>query len=479
MTINQKQKLLAEQEGQHKYYCRRCRKGFSCTQAFRVHMRNHDITDEPSSEHDEETTTTTTTTTTGRKIFTFSGNPRRRRTSHVCRNYGNAFFSSKSFLEHSRCCSLAGAGDKKDDRNDLSRPSSSRSYHTDKQNRSGQKRNGGTPPSPPYLLTELEEDAANGLVMLSATRVKPVLLVVDREESSASTSKEVDDGVPSTPLPQRNPQVPTLSHPVSPGKFKCKDCKKSFASHQALGGHRASHSHMKVKGCFAARLQDEALGTTNALMEDENNVTNHNNMAPLSIMPLAERLPQPSRGTKSKKMHECSICKREFSTGQALGGHKRSHRIASNFAATIVTIVEPTGDDFHNLQIACRRSGENLNQPRTTRAFLQMFNSSDHHQLQDLNLPVPMDDLVEISLRLDEPVTLHLQPGWDDEKKAKMNDSSIEEEKALNQDPDEDAESTEVDLAMLWDLEDDEERSTWLQVGIGSMTGKKSNADRL
>ncbi|XP_022140530.1 zinc finger protein ZAT3 [Momordica charantia] len=37
-------------------------------------------------------------------------------------------------------------------------------------------------------------------------------------------------------------------------RFECSRCKKSFGSHQALGGHRASHKN--VKGCFAGGRTD-------------------------------------------------------------------------------------------------------------------------------------------------------------------------------------------------------------------------------
>ncbi|EEF29375.1 zinc finger protein ZAT11 [Ricinus communis] len=36
-----------------------------------------------------------------------------------------------------------------------------------------------------------------------------------------------------------------------------------------------------------------------------------------------------SSGTKKPKMHECSICGVEFALGQALGGHMRRHRAAA------------------------------------------------------------------------------------------------------------------------------------------------------
>ncbi|KAK7278838.1 hypothetical protein RJT34_23876 [Clitoria ternatea] len=73
--------------------------------------------------------------------------------------------------------------------------------------------------------------------------------------------------------------------------FECSSCNKVFGSHQALGGHRASHKN--VKGCFA-----NANNVVVTDSEDNSNVVDG---------------------------HKCSICLRVFSTGQALGGHKRCH----------------------------------------------------------------------------------------------------------------------------------------------------------
>ena len=76
--------------------------------------------------------------------------------------------------------------------------------------------------------------------------------------------------------------------------FECSSCNKVFGSHQALGGHRASHKN--VKGCFA---NNAAIGTSSSTSDQENMMILHG--------------------------HKCSICLRVFSTGQALGGHKRCH----------------------------------------------------------------------------------------------------------------------------------------------------------
>ncbi|KAL1370389.1 hypothetical protein HN51_000655 [Arachis hypogaea] len=84
-------------------------------------------------------------------------------------------------------------------------------------------------------------------------------------------------------------------------EFECSSCKRVFGSHQALGGHRASHKN--VKGCFAI---------TRTTTEDHL----------LNINLLADADHGDGDGIAS---HQCSICLRVFPSGQALGGHKRCH----------------------------------------------------------------------------------------------------------------------------------------------------------
>ncbi|XWS55182.1 hypothetical protein CRYUN_Cryun10bG0152700 [Craigia yunnanensis] len=90
-------------------------------------------------------------------------------------------------------------------------------------------------------------------------------------------------------------------------RFECSSCKKVFGSHQALGGHRASHKN--VKGCFAIRRSDgyeieDQSGDDDGFVKE--NVEDNSKL----MMVLR---------------HKCSICLRVFSSGQALGGHKRCH----------------------------------------------------------------------------------------------------------------------------------------------------------
>ncbi|KAL6497942.1 hypothetical protein OROHE_026788 [Orobanche hederae] len=101
--------------------------------------------------------------------------------------------------------------------------------------------------------------------------------------------------------------------------FECSSCKKVFGSHQALGGHRASHKN--VKGCYAITKSidgDElegfccsGLDNIQMSLQLENIVSNNNN--------------NNNNNNISNNGHKCSICLRVFSSGQALGGHMRCH----------------------------------------------------------------------------------------------------------------------------------------------------------
>ncbi|GAB4860830.1 hypothetical protein Ancab_035992 [Ancistrocladus abbreviatus] len=126
-------------------------------------------------------------------------------------------------------------------------------------------------------------------------------------------------------------------------KFECTTCNKVFHSYQALGGHRASHKRMK--SCSSSKPES----TDNSLEID--------------ISPADSKLQQAEAFDPSQKTqkHECPICFKVFSSGQALGGHKRSHLIG-----------EAKTSDHPSIVI--RKS------------------SPEFRDLLDLNLPAPVED---------------------------------------------------------------------------------------
>lgn len=99
-------------------------------------------------------------------------------------------------------------------------------------------------------------------------------------------------------------------------RFECSSCKKVFGSHQALGGHRASHKN--VKGCFAITRNDG---------EEEHSIGDQGDQV-INIKDCGDNIDVDNHNKISSLMvfgHKCSICLRVFSSGQALGGHKRCH----------------------------------------------------------------------------------------------------------------------------------------------------------
>ncbi|XP_071717521.1 uncharacterized protein [Rutidosis leptorrhynchoides] len=110
-------------------------------------------------------------------------------------------------------------------------------------------------------------------------------------------------------------------------KFECTTCNKSFHSYQALGGHKTSHK--KLKGCFDSKNDDKNTIKSEPILDHaqminglcEKTSDNHHTTSSFN-------LGSSVKNTMVLGTHECSICFRIFSSGQALGGHKRSHLIA-------------------------------------------------------------------------------------------------------------------------------------------------------
>ncbi|EEF47795.1 putative uncharacterized protein DDB_G0293878 [Ricinus communis] len=115
-------------------------------------------------------------------------------------------------------------------------------------------------------------------------------------------------------------------------RFECTTCNKVFHSYQALGGHRASHK--KTKGCFASRSDSNENSIETELSPDptaDSKLIIKSIKNEISVDQLAierDNKAETSYGAKKSKGHECPVCFKVFPSGQALGGHKRSHLLA-------------------------------------------------------------------------------------------------------------------------------------------------------
>ncbi|KAL8501304.1 hypothetical protein ACS0TY_020738 [Phlomoides rotata] len=145
--------------------------------------------------------------------------------------------------------------------------------------------------------------------------------------------------------------------------YECKTCSRTFASFQALGGHRASHKKPKAAADVDQRKSPPAPPPSR---DDEEQERKFNKSS--AITPSTSTVAQlPNHVEIKSKIHECSICGSEFSSGQALGGHMRRHRSAIN-----ATTVRSGGGDSPSRDVGDQKS----------RNMLSL----------DLNLPAPAED---------------------------------------------------------------------------------------
>ncbi|CAI9770330.1 unnamed protein product [Fraxinus pennsylvanica] len=177
-----------------------------------------------------------------------------------------------------------------------------------------------------------EEDVAHCLMMLS--RDTWHRQEYEYEEEDTERKKYEDDD-----YSEDSGAVKVANSTKVRGKYRCETCNKVFRSYQALGGHRANHKKIKV----------------NLTAETPPRVVVETGKNGCSTSAVEE------------KIHECPVCFRVFSSGQALGGHKRSHFMGGGaISATVNSITPPPPAKPFS------RIGETL--------------------IIDLNLPAPVDD---------------------------------------------------------------------------------------
>ncbi|KAJ9188598.1 hypothetical protein P3X46_003939 [Hevea brasiliensis] len=477
--------LIVDQQSNFKHFCKICKKGFGCGRALGGHMRAHGIGDENGHMDDEDPASDWEDKLGGnvppsnKRMYALRANPNRFKSCRACENCGKEFLSWKSFLEHGKCSSEDAESLVSSPGSDGEDGTPRRGCGWSKRKRSLRAKVGNFNSNCP---SSEEEDLANCLMMLSNAAFDP--LAAEPEESCASASKEEERRNPMNfiaPMAYRAPIDKAKG--VAKGMFECKACKKVFNSHQALGGHRASHK--KVKGCFAARLDqglDESLADEDVITHEEFFPTK-----PTSTFQFdhGSNAPLASTSKRKSKVHECSICHRVFSSGQALGGHKRCHWITSN---------SPDASSLAKLH----QFQDHIEQIQQRPKFIKNTETLD--LTLDLNLPAPAADEqngvrrelpakppnAEVSTEIylqtwigveakvkDENHHDHHHQNEDDNDKnnTPTNNNNINCNGSM-QNVDEEADS-KVKLAKLSELKDmnmNGSSSPWLQVGLGSAT---------
>lgn len=211
--------------------------------------------------------------------------------------------------------------------------------------------------------TTTEEDVAYCLMMLSRDKWKRKekqqqqqhhhdLIMFQQQDEDEDEDEEAEKSMDETDESEEFKSFNNKNR--SRGKYKCETCKKVFKSYQALGGHRASHKKIKLY----TPVQETELDQENA----------------------GALITSASPPLLDKKVHECPVCFRVFSSGQALGGHKRTH---------VTGLVASTSARSAS---ASTKFGENL---------------------IDLNLPAPIDDddisQIELSAVSDAEFVNHIK----------------------------------------------------------------------
>ncbi|XP_049935662.1 zinc finger protein ZAT3-like [Nymphaea colorata] len=153
-----------------------------------------------------------------------------------------------------------------------------------------------------------------------ATQPEPSVSQVGGEEEEVarclvmlSTTSSADAGAgPRAPIPDDGLLLSLTLDPPQPScRFECCTCNKVFGSHQALGGHRATHKN--VKGCFARHGENEH---GEKMIHDDGGGDDHYGVDHIRKM-------------KVMCQHRCSECLKVFPSEQALDRHKRCHLVGN------------------------------------------------------------------------------------------------------------------------------------------------------
>jgi len=190
---------------------------------------------------------------------------------------------------------------------------------------------------------------------------------------------------------------------------------------------------------------------------------------------------------KNSKMHECSVCHRLFTSGQALGGHKRCHWLTSSTADPcnpVANMIPPLTEDIVGVvrhQLTLRQMAVDT----APEPVLDLTIAASPAALAAASVARP--EAGSSSFHLEALAPVHLQPlavaapsTGSHRKKTTATSSHHAGDKAAE---DDEADSTAAKRAKLSDLKDvvsmdGEPTGPWLQVGIGSSSAGGDDKSR-
>ncbi|KAM5567355.1 hypothetical protein ABKV19_015440 [Rosa sericea] len=197
---------------------------------------------------------------------------------------------------------------------------------------------------------------------------------VDRGSLKYALRKSTKNGF-HRPFTSGSSSVEVYKNVRKSSKYECLTCNKTFHSHRALGGHRASHT--KSNGYSESMYESGE----NSVDSDESPIPTPESKLVEDNKPYKGKIPinqdlgaKRNSGSKRSKGHECPFCFKVFKSGQALGGHKRSHFVGGCEVKTVVL-------------------GQEHQQPEEEEHEIEVpENEAEIPTLFDLNLPAPMEE---------------------------------------------------------------------------------------
>ncbi|XP_076924984.1 zinc finger protein ZAT9-like [Bidens hawaiensis] len=372
-----------------KHVCRFCHKSFPCGRSLGGHMRSHVINSTDQHDHDHKVKKTSCEGVVDK----------------ICKECGKGFQSWKALFGHMKCHSL---------KNKKIASLNQDSWSNHLGNKKSYAKNGPIKRSRSSLVSEIEQEeeaeVAMSLMMLSrdmGSRCSKSSVLVNlrkvegtkdfiKKGSKMKKFKETEVGFD---FVERSEVGLIKISNIDSGfgglkdsnkrKFECVTCDKSFPSHQALCGHKASHQKV-LKRDFDSKIQSENKIEHEPVLDHDQTINGYDSRISNDHQESSSFNLDVGSLKKQKtvvlRAHECPICFKVFTSGQALGGHKRSHFNQENNTNVISKPDEPVHEarGFLDLNMLPKEEEEEMNMSSSTTEYKSYCweESSDHHSQQ-------------------------------------------------------------------------------------------------